>query len=84
MLDTLDNHCKIIEMNSSEKRSCLNALLYVNIDMTIAKRLLSEKHLEVRKFKSGKPLMEDCAVVKCSEGRFWNIPREILEGVIKP
>lgn len=78
-----DNHCKIIQNDDATRRTALNALINVNIDKAVAERLLTENFLQVVKFQSGKPLMDNCAVVKCGERIMWNIPRIILEGTIK-
>lgn len=79
MLELKDDYCKIIAADDAERKKSLTELIYVNIDKSIAERLLTEPCLEVRKFKSERKAMFECAVVKCSEGRFWNIPRKILQ-----
>jgi hypothetical protein len=83
MLDNADNHCKIITGDDTVNKNSLNALINVNIDKPIALELMAEPHLEVRKFKSEKPLMDNCAVVKSKTGKLWNIPHKILERVEK-
>lgn len=83
MLDNADDYCKIITTDDAARKISLNALLFVNIEKSIAEKLMTEPFLEVRKFKSNKPQMDNCAVVKCSDGTMWNIPHVILERAMK-
>lgn len=83
MLDNSDDYCKILASNVQEKKSSLNSLINVNIDRARAELLIQEPCLEVRKFRSEKAMMSECAVVKCSSGLLWNIPHKILERVEK-
>lgn len=83
MLDNSADCCKIITGDETVNRSSLNALINVNIDKSIALALMAEPHLEVRNFKSEKPMMDNCAVVKSSTGIHWNIPHKILEKIEK-
>jgi hypothetical protein len=79
MLELKDDYCKI--MNTPLVTQTLAYRQLGAFGTEVQQRLINEKYLEVRKFRSAKE--DHCAVVKCSKGVMWNIPRSILEGVEK-
>ena len=83
MLEHDDDYCRIMIHDDAMKNQAIKALFFVNIEKPDAERLMNEPHLEVRKYRCGKPMMDESAVVKCSKGILWNIPRKILEKAIK-
>ncbi len=79
MLENKDNYCKIMDTPLVQKTLAYRQLGAFGTE--VQQQLINEKYLEVRKFKSSKE--EHCAVVRCSKGVMYNIPRSILQGVEK-
>jgi len=82
MIDYKTDYCKIITTDAATKKASFDAIAWMGIQA--ATRLVDEPILEVRKYESGTPGMQDCAVVMCSRRVLWSIPRKILEPVKTP
>lgn len=79
-IDKADMHCRIRTATKEDKEKAMKLLLWLG--KPAAERLLEQPIFEIRKYESGHMEMTHCAVVCCSRGILWAIPRNILERVV--
>lgn len=77
MLNRTDDYCKVIKEAGAAVIEAKKALESVNIPGVSIADIITAERLEVRRYKSRKPGMDHCAVVKLGED-YWGIPRHIL------
>lgn len=81
MVENSDRYCKIIANTDEEKRKAYSSIAWIG--KVAAERLIAEPVLDIFIVKSTVKNMEHCAVVKCTRGIFYSIPRSILIPISK-
>lgn len=81
MVENSDRYGRIIAGTDDEKRKAYSLIAWIG--KVAAERLMKEPYLDIHIVKSTAKNMEHCAIVKCTRGIFYSIPRSILEPATK-
>ncbi len=77
MLHRTDDYCRVINESETAIIEARKALESVSMPSVNIDEIIAAERMEVRKYKSGRPGMDNCAIVKLGKD-YWGIPRHVL------